>query len=711
MASAGLVAFDMAGRATRDALFLSHFTARALPAIVFAASAVALLVAILTSSRLGRVEPVRLTVMALLASAGLLLLEGWLVQSRPTVIAVLLYLHFTTASAVFISAFWTIVSERFDSRTAKRAVGRIAAAGTVGGLCGGLLAERVAAHLSVAAMLPVLALLNGFAAWALRRLGTTSERPRTLHIDSERVNLLTARGGPMARQRLSRYVRLLLLMVALAAVSETVLDFLFMTRAKAAFPSGEDLLRLFALFYTGIAVLTVGAQLAVAHRMVNRLGLSRTAATLPGSVLAVSGLGLLWPGLTSAGIARGTEMILRNSTFRSAYELLFNALHPREKRSVKLLVDVTAQRAGRIGGSVLVLLVILAFPGASWVILLVATAILSASCLATFHWLQRGHLRTLEESLLVRAAEESPATGEMESLDTSLYPTSSGSYAWGETGEGLSPQPAQMVRARDLESSNPREVIQALWTARLSADLVDKVIPLLDWDDVARDALRALEPIAPLVDHKLASALVDPRLSVRVQRRVALLLGSCPTPAARDGLVKGLSHPRFEVRYRCGRGLSRIVAADPKLSPTKDEIQTIILKELAVGRRVWASQRTVERLAEEERLELLGEVIRERADRNLEHLFALLALCLPAEPIRAAYRGLISGDAHLRATALDYLERAVPSGLKTRLWELLEESPSTELTASPQEDIQDLLRVRQSIAFRVEELRRQKGED
>jgi len=44
------------------------------------------------------------------------------------------------------SGFWLVASERFDPRSAKKRFGQIAGVGTLGGLMGGLLAERVAAR-------------------------------------------------------------------------------------------------------------------------------------------------------------------------------------------------------------------------------------------------------------------------------------------------------------------------------------------------------------------------------------------------------------------------------------------------------------------------------------------------------------------------------------------------------------------------------------
>ena len=52
-------------------------------------------------------------------------------------------------------------------------------------------------------------------------------------------------------------------------------------------------------------------------------------------------------------------------------------------------------------------------------------------------------------------------------------------------------------------------------------------------------------------------------------------------------------------------------------------------------------------------------------------LFSLLSLVLPREQLRVAYHGLRSGDQRLKGTALEYLERVLPNGVRQRLWPLL----------------------------------------
>src|SRR5262249_44785029 len=62
----------------------------------------------------------------------------------------------------------------------------------------------------------------------------------------------------------------------------------------------------------------------------------------------------------------------------------------------------------------------------------------------------------------------------------------------------------------------------------------------------------------------------------------------------------------------------------------------------------------------------------DRADRNLEHLFTLLALLLPTDAVRIAFRALHTEDRQLKGTAFEYLESATPPDTRQLLLPLLE---------------------------------------
>jgi AAA family ATP:ADP antiporter len=705
LTSAAVVSFDMAGRATRDALFLSAFGPSRLPAMVFLGSALALCVGVVAGRLMARTTlPARLLARALLVSALLLLLEWTLSRRYAPVVAVLVYLHFTGASGLFISGFWTVVSEQFDPGTARRSIARIAAAGTMGGLLGGLLTGWVGSVYSTATMLPLLAVLNVAAALTLGGLSSPREaEPEPA--DAEPLGLGVLGVG------LPRYVQILLAVVVLGAVNETVLDFLFMSRASASAQTSEQLLRLFAGFYTAAAVLTVLAQLLITRRTMERIGLPATAASLPAGVLAGAAAGLVWPGLTSAAAARGVEMVLRNSTFRAAYELLFNPMPPRQKRATKTVVDVTAQRFGRIAGSGVVQVTLLLAPAYQYAALAAIVLALAIVALAVFRWVARHHQRALERSLVRRASRAVETVGR-DLLDTTTFPIFTDAHAIETAASSFSAELAgpETARREELASNDVARVIRALEDGPLPPSLIPDVVPLLAWDEVAAPGIRALRSIAVDAMPRLVQWLLDSETPARVRRRLVVVLGACQTPEARDGLLGALRDPRFEVRYRSSRSLARLGRLEPALAPTREQILPIIGAELEQGQTLVQGRRAVELLPEEEEDRgLLDEVLRERRDQVLEHLFTMLGFCFPGEPLTVALRGVRSRDEHLRATAFEYLESTLPGDLRRRLWPILDAPPIRRPSSAgaPREAIDSLLSARHSIAFRVDELRAQ----
>jgi len=65
-------------------------------------------------------------------------------------------------------------------------------------------------------------------------------------------------------------------------------------------------------------------------------------------------------------------------------------------------------------------------------------------------------------------------------------------------------------------------------------------------------------------------------------------------------------------------------------------------------------------------------MLRDRANRGLQHVFTLLALVLPPSPLQLAYRGLHTSDPQVRGTALEYLEATLPAEIRKALWPFLE---------------------------------------
>ena len=222
-----------------------------------------------------------------------------------------------------------------------------------------------------------------------------------------------------------------------------------------------------------------------------------------------------------------------------------------------------------------------------------------------------------------------------------------------------------------------------------------------------RDAIVALRGVADRVTGQLVDRLLDEGEEFSVRRRLPLVLTSCPTPRGVDGLLRGLGDPRFEVRYRCGRALSRLMESDADVSIDRERVFDAVKQEVAVDRGVWESHRLLDRLEDEDWSPVMDEVLRERANRSLEHVFTVLSLALPRQPLRVAFRGLHTDDALLRGTALEYLETALPDEIRRQLWPFLEDTRSKKGGRRSANDVLgDLLQSNQSIALNLERLRK-----
>jgi hypothetical protein len=224
------------------------------------------------------------------------------------------------------------------------------------------------------------------------------------------------------------------------------------------------------------------------------------------------------------------------------------------------------------------------------------------------------------------------------------------------------------LRSRDRE-----RVIPVLRNEEgLPASLVPHVIPLLAWDPVAQDALLALRKVAEERVGELIDALLDPNQPFAVRRRLARVFSVCVSQRAADGLLLGLDDQRFEVRFQCGRSLAALLDKNPRIRIDAERVYTVVLREVAVGRSIWESHRVLDGMEELDRRSFVDEFVKGRTSQGLAHVFTLLSLVLPADPVQVAFRGLQADDPNLRGTALEYLDGVLPPAIRTRLWPSLE---------------------------------------
>ena len=703
------------GKAARDALFLAQLDVTALPAMVIATSIFSIALVAVNAKGVSRLSPARFMPWLFAVSAVLLFAEWLLTFSLPQLAAVLVYLHISGLGPILGSGFWLVTTERFDPRTAKRKFGQIAAGGTFGGLLGGLLAERVAVTLGVGAMLPVLAILNLVCAWHVRRLApATTSQPSSQEFAAE-LTPEPAWSGVRALAE-TPYLRHLALLVLLGSGSAALIDYAFKVQAVAALGTGESLLRFFGAYYATVSLVSFVVQTSMSRYALETYGLAFTTAT-PSLAVFATGLGaLIMPGFISATVARGSESVFRSSLFRAGYEVFYTPIPTSERRAAKSLIDVGFDRMGDAVGGVAIRFVLLLAPQVQYSVIVLLTLVGAAGTAAVASRLNRGYVQTLERNLRGRAVELDLTEVRDLTTRSTMLNTVWGAPAAATRSHSDEPHAGISERSVDPEVQEimwlrSRDRERALSVLRreehLTPALVTHVIPLLAWDVVAPDAIRALQKVAPKHVGALSDALLDPYEDFAVRRRIPRVMVVCSTQRAADSLVQGLADIRFEVRYQCARALAAIAAKHPTTKINANTVFDVVQKEVAVGRPVWEGRRLLDRLDDNEPDTVVDEFIRSRANQSLMHVFTMLSLVLPSEPLQIALRGLHAGDENLRGTALEYLESVLPPVIREPLWPFLEDHRPSGRTVRPREEIlADLVRSNNSLMLNLEELKR-----
>ena len=738
-----MIAQQVAGKATRDALFLSHFPVEALPAIVAASAVVSVVTMAAMIRLLSRYGPGKVVPRAFGFSAASLAAIAGLSMTSGRLAAVLLYLHIGTVGAIIISGFWSVVNERFDPRSARRTIGRIAVGGTLGGLVGGLIAMIAAPRVDFGPVLFGLAGLHVLCVPLVVSLRPKGPDPTEILSNSGALHQVPSGSifAGLSSVRADPYLRTIALLVITVTATEALIDFVFKAAAASRFGDGASLLQFFAVFYTVVGLLTFAFQALMGRRVLERFGLVPSLVSLPIGVAGAVVGAVAFPGLVAASVTRGMEAVMRSSLYRSGYELLYVPVAAEAKRTAKSLIDVGADRAGNVIGSTLVAGVLaLGLAGETRVMLVVAAALACTSVVLVSR-LRDGYSSVLEESMINRAlalelsglSDESEfqntihlSVGELDVRQV-LAGLSDAEPAAAELSSGASepaPPPAVAENADPLldtlvalRSREPERVLGVLG-GPVGLGLVPHIVPLLAWDEVASAAINALRPHADQAAGQLGDALLSEQADFAIRRRIPRVLAAAKSQRAVELLIEALADSRFEVRFRSAHALREILRATGQLSISREMVLDTVSREVGVDRGVWENHRLINESSTVGALEsgavgspFMVELVRLKSQRALQHVFTMLSLVYAEEPLQTAYRALHTDDAGLRGTALEYLESILPARIHRQLLPFVEDRPRSPAPARPREEVlRALLQSHKSIQLNLEALRARLGD-
>jgi hypothetical protein len=135
-----------------------------------------------------------------------------------------------------------------------------------------------------------------------------------------------------------------------------------------------------------------------------------------------------------------------------------------------------------------------------------------------------------------------------------------------------------------------------------------------------------------------------------------------------------------------------------------------VMKETQVDKSLWDDHALIDQPSGDAS-DLVDDAARARTSRRTEHVFTLLSLVIPRAPLQIAFKGLLTDDAVLRGTGLEYLESVLPREIWSRLQPLLDDRREKPPAPRPHEEVlEELMRSTQSIELNLEEIKKRSNE-
>ncbi|HEY7817232.1 MAG TPA: Npt1/Npt2 family nucleotide transporter, partial [Vicinamibacteria bacterium] len=436
-----VIATNYVLKPVRSALFLSQFGSSLLP-YVYVLVAVVLGFVAAAVAPLGQSRDLPRFLVRLSSFFAFNLLLFWIGATLGwELTGFLFYIWVSVVIALLPSVFWLFANYIFYAHEGRRLFPVVMAGGLSGSILGGGATSLLVPRLGTSGMMLTAAVLLLLVAALARGIGNRErERMSERRADLRRQERSRTSPGNESPYRLvsrSRYLKLLAALVVLGSLISTLVDYQFNTMVERSFPTEVALTRFFGAFFAGINVLAFFLQLAVAGRVLSRLGVGAGLLFLPLGLLSSSFLFVVFPSLFTASLLKAADDGLGNSMNRAGLEVLYLPLSLSVKNRLKVWIDLLVERVGRGLGGLLLLL-------ATTVLSLTAREIGYAVLLLLVPWmllvlsLRREYVVTLRESLARR---------DISDLDSALYdPASRGVFLSILTGQ----DPREIVYALSL---------------------------------------------------------------------------------------------------------------------------------------------------------------------------------------------------------------------------------------------------------------------
>ncbi len=245
-----------------------------------------------------------------------------------------------------VSVFWSFMVDLFNAAQAKRLFGFIAAGGSLGAIVGPFMTTLLAAPLGPVNLLPVSAALLSFAVVAIHRLNRWAHGRA---VQQTREAEAPLGGGVFAGVTLVARSPYLLGIALFIWLLTTLSTFVYFEQAHIVaenFGDPAQRTTVFAAIDLAVNIITILTQLLVTGRLLVRLGVTATLASMP--LLSLAGFSMLaaTPVLI---VLVGFQVLRRAGDYaltRPAREVLFTVVGRETKYKAKNFLDTVVFRGG-----------------------------------------------------------------------------------------------------------------------------------------------------------------------------------------------------------------------------------------------------------------------------------------------------------------------------------------------------------------------------
>ena len=251
-----------------------------------------------------------------------------------------------------VSIFWATIVDVFSNEQGRRLFGFIAAGATLGAIAGSATTALLAKNVPTWGLMLCAVVLLEAAVFCMRGLARLSanlhETPGAAAAADDGQDR-TIGGSVLAgitRTMASPYLLNIALFLLLFSVTSTFLYFEQAGIAKTSFSTRAAQTAFFASVDLAVNVLTLGVQLFLTGRIVNRLGVGLTLALLPAfSILGFAALAVA----PTIGVIVAFQVLRRAGNFaiaRPIREVLFTVVSREDRYKAKSFIDTVVYRLG-----------------------------------------------------------------------------------------------------------------------------------------------------------------------------------------------------------------------------------------------------------------------------------------------------------------------------------------------------------------------------